>query len=263
MMSELRRFSITTLTVMTALLAVAAPPAARGQEDAGRDATTLPSGVDAVVAVSAAVEIERTLLEEDTRRYRQLAARRSRSVERLAELYRSLDLAVERDDPAASALVTALMDQIEQGERDRAAMIAGERSLVDRISERLRKIGLLEERIASLEARVEDSSGALTGQWDVTLLPTDISGVFTISQSGTLLSGTYRLEGGWTGSLQGTLVNRKVYLVRIDSKLGRSMELEGYLSSDGSRVRGTWLDYELAGQQGSTGQWSAVRRASR
>ena len=122
---------------------------------------------------------------------------------------------------------------------------------------------MLEERIAALAARAEDSGGALTGQWDVALLPSNIEGVFSMSQSGTLLSGTYRLQGGWTGSLQGTLVERKLYLVRIDSKLGKMMEFEGFVSADGERVRGTWLNYEMAGASaGATGQFSFERRHS-
>ena len=92
------------------------------------------------------------------------------------------------------------------------------------------------------------------------VMPLNQRGTFSLRQGGTLVSGTYRLGGGWTGSLQGTLVNRKVYLVRIDSKLGKSMELEGFLSSDGKTIRGSWLSYELAGSEGSTGQWSATRR---
>jgi hypothetical protein len=55
-------------------------------------------------------------------------------------------------------------------------------------------------------------------------------------------------------------VNRKVHLERIDSKLGRSGEFEGYLSPDGSRIRGTWRSYELAAQDAASGQWSATRR---
>lgn len=248
-------------TVLGLLCLVVGIGSAAAQDDLAGVDGELPSGLDAVVAVNATLDVELALLEEDTRRYGELAARRTRAMERLAELYRSLDSAVLRDDPGAADLVVELMDQIEQGERDRTAMITAERVLVDRIGERLRRIGLLEERIAALQARAENVGGALTGQWDVALLPIDVEGVFLISQQGTLVSGTYRLDGGWTGSLQGTLVNRKVYLVRIDSKLGRSMEFEGYLSSDGTRIRGTWLDYEIAGERGSSGQWSAVRRS--
>jgi hypothetical protein len=93
-------------------------------------------------------------------------------------------------------------------------------------------------------------------------MPLEQHGLFVLRQAGTLVSGTYELDGGWTGSLQGTLVNRKVFLVRIDSKLGRMMELEGFLSGEETLVRGTWLNYELAGGEGASGHWSARKRGS-
>ena len=116
-------------------------------------------------------------------------------------------------------------------------------------------------RLEELAVDVEETAEGLTGTWDIVLLPIDQRGTCQLQQSGAVLNGTYQLDGGWTGSLQGTLVNRKVFLVRIDSRLGKSMELEGFLSSDGRQIRGTWLSYELAGNEGSTGQWSAERRA--
>jgi len=91
-------------------------------------------------------------------------------------------------------------------------------------------------------------------------MPLQQRGTFSLRQSGTLVSGTYELAGGWTGSVQGTLVKRKVFLVRIDSELGKSMELEGFLSIDGSKIKGTWLNYALSGGEGSTGEWSATKR---
>jgi hypothetical protein len=93
-------------------------------------------------------------------------------------------------------------------------------------------------------------------------MPVQQHGSFTFSQTGTLISGTYILDGGWTGSLQGTLINRKVYLERIDSKKGRMMELEGYLAADGVAIRGTWLSYEVIGGDGARGQWSAEKQDS-
>ena len=51
-----------------------------------------------------------------------------------------------------------------------------------------------------------------------------------------------------------------MFLVRIDSKLGRMMEFEGYLSRDDQRIRGSWLNYEMAGVEGGAGQWTAERR---
>jgi hypothetical protein len=116
------------------------------------------------------------------------------------------------------------------------------------------------EQRDALEGRVQEEGGVLSGTWDVVLMPMEQRGVFSLRQEGTLVSGTYRLDGGWTGSLQGTLVNRKVFLVRIDSQLGRVMELEGFLSSERDQVRGSWLNYELAGGDGASGVWSAQRR---
>ena len=55
-------------------------------------------------------------------------------------------------------------------------------------------------------------------------------------------------------------MNRKVFLERVDSKLGRSGEFEGYLSTDGSQIRGTWLRYDVSNEGAANGQWSAVRR---
>jgi len=95
--------------------------------------------------------------------------------------------------------------------------------------------------------------------WDIVLLPINQRGKCALSQSGTIVGGTYRLSGGFSGSLRGTLVQNKVFLERIDSKLGKVMELEGRLSVDGTRIRGTWLSYELAEGDGGTGQWTAVR----
>jgi hypothetical protein len=126
----------------------------------------------------------------------------------------------------------------------------------------MRRIALLEDQIAQLEARAERRTGPLHGTWSVTLLPTGQRGTFQLDQSGAVVAGTYQLEGGWSGSLQGTIVGRKVRLVRIDSKLGRSMEFEGYVSADGSRIRGTWSSYDVSDGATPSGQWSAVRSES-
>jgi hypothetical protein len=218
-----------------------------------------PARSDAVLAVRTTLDVERALLNEDNARYRSLASRRDRAMARLDDLYRSLDAAVRRTDREGAEAVRQTMEQIELAEKDRAAILATERVLIDRIGDRIKKIAMLEERVEALRARSRQVGGQLTGDWSVTLLPIDQKGRFSITQSGTVLNGTYTLDGGWTGSLQGTLVNRKVYMVRIDSKLGRSMEFEGYLAADGKRIRGTWLSYELAGERRANGQWAAER----
>ena len=214
----------------------------------------------AVVALQVELEVEQTLQQEDLQSYERLGRSRSRSLSRLQELYTALDAAVTAADPASRERVAVLLEQIEAAEAERRGLLIAQRTLVDRLAQRGRRTDLLRQEIAALDGRRESTTGVLSGKWDVVLLPLEQRGSFTLRQSGTLVSGTYQLAGGWSGSLQGTLVNRKVYLVRIDSKLGRSTEFEGFLAGDGKTIRGSWLNYELAGADGGSGQWSATKR---
>ncbi len=251
-----RRTAILALAVLSGCLA-----AVWGQEPPAPDRATRKQSDDrAVVALAAQLDIEKVLLEDDIRRYRDLSRRRGRTIARLADLYDALDAAVVADEAAARERSATLLDQVEEVEAERARLLAAQRLLVERLLERGRRMGLLDQQLAELEGRREERVGVLDGTWDVVLMPLELRGTFSLTQSGTLVSGTYELRGGWDGSLQGTLVNRKVYLVRIDSKLGRSMELEGFLAADGRTIRGTWLNYELAGAEGGSGQWTAKKR---
>jgi len=240
-------------TMLVALLAVFAAHAADTD-----DTNPPPASVEAVTAT---LDVERTLLKEDMDRHERISSDRTRVASRLSETYVELDAAFKRNDPLLSKSIEETRQKIDEAESERADLLQKETVLLERIQDRMRRIRLLEERLASLQERVQEVAGPLAGRWDVTFLPTDVRGVFSLTQSGTIVSGTYQLEGGWTGSLQGTLVNRKVHLERIDSKLGRSAEFEGFLSSDGSRIRGTWRTYELSAQDPAAGQWSAVRRS--
>jgi len=209
-------------------------------------------------AVQTVIDAEKILLEEDLGRQARLAQERRLALSRLDELYLALDAAIQRRD---TATIETLLFQVEATERLRAEQLAAERVVMERIRDRLRGIAVLEERLAGLDAAEDRAVGPLRGRWSVALLPSGQHGVFDLEQSGTIVSGTYELEGGFSGSLTGTLVDRKVHLVRIDSKLGRSMELEGYLSVDGKQIRGSWLSYDLAGGSQPSGQWIADRRA--
>jgi hypothetical protein len=187
-----------------------------------------------------------------------LVARRVQTHVRLQNLYATLDYAL-RQDPVTEEDVVSALAQVEEAERDRAQVVDRQRHRVRTILDRIRRIRELETRAGVLLERDERTAGVLTGSWEVSMLPLGQRGVFRLEQMGVIVSGTYSLEGGWSGSLQGTLVNRKIYLVRIDSRLGRSMELEGFLSEDGNSIRGTWLNYDLGAEGGSEGQWSATR----
>jgi hypothetical protein len=214
------------------------------------------------LSLSAELDVQRILLSEDLERYDRLTSKRSDLTGRLAALYRALDTAVQDEGGGSLEEVETLTEQVGEVEAERAELLTTQRLLIDRIRERRRAIGLIEERLAAMPDNQSGLAGALVGTWDVIFLPAQQRGTFTFSQTGTLINGTYSLDGGWTGSLQGTLINRKVYMVRIDSKKGRMMELEGFLAGDGFGIRGTWLSYEVIGGDGARGQWSAEKRDS-
>jgi hypothetical protein len=242
------------------LIGVASLTPSQAQQDVLPVAPDGSSGGPAAAALSADLEVEGTLLGEALVRYQSLSARRGRLLTRLAELYSELDRVVQAVGAVTSLSVEAVLLQIDAAEGERSRMQATERALIESIIKSARRVDLLEDQLAELKGGEEEKEGALSGIWDVVFMPLEHRGRFNLRQSGTLVSGTYRLDGGWSGSLQGTLVNRKVYLVRIDSKLGKSMELEGVLASDGRTIRGTWLNYEMAGGDGSSGQWSATKQ---
>ncbi len=225
----------------------------------GHDLLADNPAADALLAV---VEVERSMLDDERERYQTLKRRRAEIDREIAAAYEMLDAALaERAVPKGGRLAR-IADQLARASATRDGILAVERVVVDRIAGHLQRLELLGLQIDSLDAR-EETRGALTGDWDLVLMPATQRGSISLVQTGAIVRGTYELEGGWIGSLEGTLVNRKVFLVRIDSKLGKSMELEGYLSGDGRTIRGSWLNYELAGSDGATGQWSAQRRDAR
>lgn len=215
----------------------------------------------AVEAVAAGLEIERALLKDDLDAWTDLAARRDEVRARLDAAHEGLDAAVRAEPPAATADVEALASRVDAETRSLAEIVAAEHLVLDRIRERRRKIGLFEEKLAALQARAGEAAGPMTATWEISILPAAQRGRMFLTQNGAIVSGTYVLDGGFTGSVQGTLVNRKLVLERIDSKLGRWGTLEGSLAPDGTRVRGTWSRMELAGGEGGEGQWTAVRAA--
>ena len=214
----------------------------------------------AATAIAADLEIENTMLLEDLERYDRVVRKRNLAANRATELLRSLDTAVRGDTGASPEQIDVLLEQLSEAEGERAELMDEAIALIGKIRDRRHRSSLLVEKLNALEGLGAEAAGALSGTWDVVLLPLEQRGVAILLQTGTLVGGTYQLDGGWTGSLQGTLVNRKVFLVRIDSQLGRMMELEGFLSSEGDRIRGTWLNHELAGGEAATGHWSAEKR---
>lgn len=205
------------------------------------------------------MEVEQALFTEDLQKMRDLATDRTQVELQLRTMYRTLGTILGTYDDESVVQSELIFRQIQGAEASRRLIFAAQQTLVGRLIDRKRKLELMAEQLGDSGRREQEDAGPLNGTWRVVMMPREQNGAFNLVQSGTLVSGTYTLAGGWSGSLQGTLVNRKVYLVRIDSKLGRSMEFEGSLSGDGLTIRGTWLNYDLGGEGGAQGQWTATR----
>ena len=128
---------------------------------------------------------------------------------------------------------------------------------------------MLENRtmIASIELEMQrlaaEGGGAdapLTGAWQFTVEPGQ-EGVAYLQQQGTLVTGTYSLSGGFSGSFRGTFVAGKVRLERIDSQYGFAAIYYGRLVGRGrnARLQGNWEATQLASGLPSRGSWTASR----
>jgi hypothetical protein len=116
------------------------------------------------------------------------------------------------------------------------------------------------EAATGLTALPADQAGVLTGKWDLVVQP-GLSGTAFLVQQGTLVSGTYELSGGWTGSFRGTLVANKVRLERIDSQLGFAAIFYGELDlgADPIVIQGHWEATQLATGMATAGGWRAIQ----
>ena len=214
----------------------------------------------AIYSLKVQLEIEQRRLDDALQRYNEQARTREEARGRLARLYDDLDAMVQGRSDADAALMRDREEEIQKVEQQVEVLTQETRRIRADIKDAHERIDLLGERIGKLRKTLPSDNEALTGAWDVSYLPSGDKGVFSLRQSGTLLVGEYTLEGGWKGSLQGTFVDGKVLLHRIDSKLGRSSDLEGSIAPDGRTIRGTWQSFILSGGQPTSGQWVARKR---
>jgi hypothetical protein len=214
----------------------------------------------AIYSLKVQLEIEQRRLDDALQRYNEQARVREEARGRLAHLYDDLDSMVQGRSDADAALMQDREEEIQKVEQQVEVLTQETRRIRADIKDAHERINLLGDRIGRLRKTLPSDNESLTGSWDVSYLPSGDKGLFSLRQSGTLLVGEYTLEGGWKGSLQGTFVDGKVLLHRIDSKLGRSSDLEGSLAPDGKTIRGTWQSFILSGGQPTAGQWVARKR---
>ncbi len=101
----------------------------------------------------------------------------------------------------------------------------------------------------------------ISGAWQLVMEPGGHNGLMTLTLDGTLIQGTYELDGGWTGSMRGTLVGGRVRMERIDSQMGFVAIFYGAVRGEGDDVRleGKWEATQLAAGTPSAGGWVAQR----
>jgi hypothetical protein len=206
-------------------------------------------------AVQTALRIERQLLALDLVSYREAREREQRARQRMSDVLTRLDQALASDAVSLGAL-ESLQDEMAAARE--AAHTAEDRlgSQLDKIQERMRRIALLD---GGSGVPATPQADALTGRWRVAVQPQGFTAVYSLRLNGTVVSGTYQVDGGTSGSFRGSLVNGALRLERIDSQGGFDSVWEGTVSA--GRIDGIWTTNELVTGQPTRGSWTAVRES--
>ena len=218
-----------------------------------------PPRADGVLDVlSISLEMERKGALEDLEDFDRSTNRLARAEGDLTAAVQKYSRLVKEGAAGRQALLNA-EDAVAEAE----ARVRGEqerrRTLAVRIGERVRRIAAFREEILRRREAEKPADDPLSGRWDVTVNPGPLRGVFRLVLDGTLVWGEYTLEGGFRGSLRGTLVADRVSLERIDSELGLDARFWGGLNRSQKKITGTWEATALAPAIGPVaGSWTAV-----
>ncbi len=207
-------------------------------------------------AARAELARERRLLTADTNRLVEVTRRLETALSELASASRAVSEAAGRGDGADE--MNRREDALSQAEQEVRSLLDRRRLLSERVADRRRRVSMLEG-----ETQARRPGDLLNGRWSVVIDPGEQRGVFRLSLQGTLVSGEYTLEGGYAGSLRGTLVNDRVRLERVDSQLGFNAVFFGRLSTDGRSIAGTWEATTFGTGESGGGRWRAVREEER
>lgn len=241
-------------TMLAALLAAA------GTGAVAQDLKRPEEQLAALYALRVQLEVEQKRLDDDLLKHQRTSEQREAARGRLKQLYDELDDMVAGTVQSTPEELEKRETAVGRAEQELEALTLAARDLRLRIRDSQERIALLQDRSGRLKRTLPSDNELLTGTWDVTYLPSNDKGSFTLRQSGTIVAGEYALEGGWRGSMQGTFVNGKILLHRIDSKLGHSQDLEGAIATDGKTLRGRWQNFILSGGQATSGDWVAQKR---
>jgi hypothetical protein len=216
----------------------------------------------ALYTLETQLELEAAVLNDLRGDYEGNLSDRDRYQERLDRLYAELEAGlVVSEEQFQPAEIKRRDEELERLEKAQTLAWDEGRRLRRGMLDVLFRMRKLRERVADVLDKLPEAGDSLTGYWDVVLLAGEARGIFYLTQSAAVITGEYVLEGGYRGSLEGTIIGGKVVLKRIDSQLGRIMDLDGMVSPDGQSIQGTWQRISLGGGRHENGSWSASRRA--
>ncbi|HYG64602.1 MAG TPA: hypothetical protein VEL74_18625 [Thermoanaerobaculia bacterium] len=230
------------------------------QDDQADTAAPVAATASQRAQVEMQLRLEQRLLVLDLAGYDEARTRERQALERMGEVATRLDETLGGDSLALGTL-EALRDELD-GAREAGRTAAGRvDAQIRRLEERLQRIGFLEGELSGRTAAAPRRTDVITGRWRVRVQPQDRPGTFELRLSGTVVTGTYSIEGGGSGSLQGTYAANRLRLERIDVRRGFDSVFEGTLTGSGV-LTGTWTANELGLPEPAQGGWSAVRISS-
>lgn len=220
---------------------------ARAQETQGRS--------PAAVQIDTDLRLERKLLTLDLAAYREARTVEQRAWELRTQVAGRLDQALAAESMSLGALEGL---HLEHASAKAATEIAADRVewQLQRVQDRLRRIGFLEGELG----RPAPARDPVSGTWQVTILPQNQGGTFQLDLNGTIVSGSYALSGGVSGSFRGTYVENNLRLERVDARRGFDSVFLGSVDPATGRLGGSWTANDLASGQPASGTWSAVRQ---
>jgi hypothetical protein len=245
---------IRTIAGWTLLLLLLPPLAAGAQTTTAppSQGSAAPLASGAPGSTPAELRLEQRLLSLDLVSYKETRQREGLARQRVTEVLGRLDQALAADAVSLGTL-ESLEDELAIA---RAAAHAAEDKLtgqLERLGERLRRIALMNGDNAP--ARPD----ALTGRWRVTIQPQGLTATFDLRLEGTLVTGSYQVNGSTAGSFRGNLANGTLHMQRLDAQGGFDSTWDGAVSN--GRITGIWTANELVTGQPNRGQWNAVRES--
>ena len=207
---------------------------------------------DASDAVKAELVRERRRLTSDSKMLADVSRRLETALNQLASASRAVSEAAAKSEGPDE--IARREDAVSDSEQEVRTLLEKRRLLADRIVERRRSIVALEG-----ELQTRKPPDAVSGRWSVLLDPGAQRGVFRMTLEGTIVSGEYTLDGGYSGSLRGTLVADRLRLERVDSSLGFATVFYGRVARDASSIAGTWEATTFGTNTTGAGIWKAIR----